>query len=213
MPQLSGIYDSFSVQPVARIKQNLAIWTLGQWAYYRIEYQEGIPPGPASTVDMVAVAGLATLAAAGTIVKQIVPALQLNKNEFMHLRWEPLDNVEGVLWELGGQARLNTRRIQCRVDRNTWLRDPAYATTTFWILGIERDMNLEVRNPMAMATPFARFIFWGWRYILSELKPQNMSSDPRIAGQEMLALQHGDLAMVEKKIGPVTWLPAEGRQS
>lgn len=207
MPQLSGIYDSAWVQPVARIKENLSIWSLKKWNHYIIDFLEPIPPSSQSTVEMVTASGATSLAAGGTIAKQVAAILQLNELEFTHLRWEPLDNVEGVLWELAGQARFSTRSFHARVNRNTRLWDPHLVTTTFWVLGINRDMNLEVRNPMLYATPVARFRFWGYRYILV---PWNFSG---LLFDEQRKLEQGDLETVRTRIGVTTWLPAEGRAS
>lgn len=207
MPVLSGIYDSDYIQPVAKVKENLSIMTLGNYSHYIIEYLEPLPPGPASVADMVAIAGATGLAANATINKRIVPILQLNDLEFAHLRWEPLDNVEGVLWELSGQARFNSRNIHSRVDRNSRRYDPSLSLTTFWVLGLNRDMNLECRNPMGYAIPAARFQFFGYRYILKEIDLSGLSSDVKIK------MKAGDIATVRASIGTTTWLPAEGRQS
>lgn len=209
MPTLSGIYDSAWIQPIAKIRENLSILTLGKWTHYWIDYEEPIPPGPASTVEMVTFSGATSLAAGGTITKRIVPILQLNDSEFMHLRWEPLDNVEGVLWEQGGQARFQIRNVHSRVDRNTRSRDPHLTTTTFWVMGLQRDMNLEVRNPMSYATPVARFLFWGWRYLIRPWQWE--ARGVSIEDQNLLGL--GDLETVKKYLGQTTWLPAEGKQS
>ena len=207
MPTLSGIYDSAAIQPVARFKDNLSILSLGKWAHYRINYVEPIPPGPASTVEMVTATLNTAIAAGATIAKSIVAILQLNDMELAHLRWEPLDNVEGVLWELSGQARFNTRNIHARVDIQTKLRDPYLVTTTFFVMGLQRDMNLEVRNPMAYPTSVARFRFWGFRYLLSPLRFKGITP----ADEE--ALSNGDPDVVKRYLGATTWLPAEGKQS
>lgn len=207
MGELSGIYDSAFIQPVAKVKENLSIFTLNAWAHYRIEFEEPVPPTPASIVNMVTLpgSGITTLAAGGTINKLAVAALQLSNLELAHFRWEPLDNVEGVLWEKSGLLRFNTRGITARVDRNTRQWDPTLSTTTFWILGLNRDMNLEARNPMQRATPAARFIFWGFRYILSSL------DNPAWTDIQRKLLAQGDLATVKLLCGPTTWLPAEGQ--
>ena len=219
MPSLSGIYDSYLIQPVAKVKENLSILTGGHYQHYRIEYLEPMPPGPASIVDMVLQAGQTTLAGGGVITKRVVTILQLNDLEFLHLRWEPLDNVEGVLWELAGQARFNSANIQARVDINTKNRDPYLATTTFWVLGQNRDMNLEARNPMARATPTARFMFWGYRHILSMYDLSAVAVDAlskrKVVGktqdQIINDLKQGDHELVKLLIGNTTWLPTEGR--
>ena len=204
MAEVRSIYDGEELSPIAKIKQNLAIWTTGQWAYYMIDYQEPIPASPASIVDVVLAAGAVVIAANGTVAKQIITALQLNSAEMLHARWEPLDPVEGVLWELAGQQRLATKNITSRVDMFTRLWDPNLSTTTFFVLGKNRDMNLEARNPLAVPQPTARFQFFGHRYVLAEMN---------IKGMDEAKLKVGDPDYVARTIGPVTWLPAEGRIS
>ncbi|MDD5539704.1 MAG: hypothetical protein PHG61_03330 [Candidatus Marinimicrobia bacterium] len=208
MPLLSGIYDSNRIQPIVKIKQNLSIWTLGKWQHYVCLYQNAIVPGPASTVEMVSISGATAIAANGTIQKQLVQTLQLNDYEFLHVRFEPLDNVEGLIWELAGQQVNGSRRIHSRVDRYTKYWDPTFASTTFFILGLNRDMNLEVRNPMGYALYQARFIFWGNRMILEPHPAYN-----GINTAERKNLEMGDIATVRNLIGDTTWVPAEGRSS
>src|SRR3990167_8955763 len=102
MPLTIGPNDAYAVQPVAKIKQNLSIWVQSKWQHFRIEYSEGIPPGPVQVIDMVANAGLTALAAGGTIPKQGINFLLTSTNELLQLRWEPLDDVTGILWEQPG---------------------------------------------------------------------------------------------------------------
>lgn len=203
----SGVFDCDPIQPLVKAKENLAILFRNAYKYFRVEYIEGVPPGSQSTVDMVAIAAAGNLAANGTITKRVVPALQLNEGEMLHLRWEPLDNVEGILWEPAGTSKMQTRIIQSRVNMLTKNWDPWLATTTFWILGNQLDMNLEVRNPMAVAIPMARFIFWGWRYLLTEIIPKGLP--PEIMDQ----LLKGDPEAVRKAIGVCTWISAEAKSS
>lgn len=170
MGLLSGIYDSAPIQPVAKIKENLSIWSRGKWAHFKIEYIEPIPRSSPTVVEMVTASGATTIGIYGTIAKQVVTILQLNELEFLHLRWEPLDDMEGVLWHLASMAKFATRSVHARVTPFTALSDPNLATTTFFILGKDRDMNLEVRNPNPVALPQARFVFFGYRYMLEPLE-------------------------------------------
>lgn len=169
MPMISGIYDGGVIAPVAKIKENLSIWTVGQWSHYQIEYIEGLPWSSPMTVEMVTASGATTIAANGTIAKQVVAILQLADHELMHLRWQPIDDMEGVLWEQSSQGRFVARAVHARVDLLTAVRDPYLATTTFFILGRNRDMNLEVRNPAPVARALARFAFFGYRYVLKPI--------------------------------------------
>ncbi len=169
MALLSGIYDSGPIAPVAKIKENLSLWTVGKWAHYQIANMEPMPSSSPMIVEMVTASGATTIAANGTVTKRIVAILQPRELELLHLRWEPLDDVEGVLWEQAGTGRFVARQVHARVTRFTAFRDPYLSTTTFFILGMQRDMNLEVRNPNPVALPLARFVFFGFRYKLTIL--------------------------------------------
>ncbi len=191
MPMMSGIYDGGVIAPVAKIQENLSIFTVGHYVHYKIKYIEPMPWSSQMVVEAVVASGATTLAANGTIAQQLVNILLLNDNNLLQLRWQPLDDVEGILWEQGGTARYVTRGVHSRVDLATVTRDPYLATTTFFILGKDRDMNLEVRNPRAVAQAVARFVFFGYRYVLKPL------DDITARGIEEMRI-------------PSTWLPAEG---
>jgi len=188
MSEVANIYDNGPISIIARIRENVAIWTEGQWQPYRIEFAEGIPPSRPMTVDLVQIAGLLNIPANGTITPQMLAILQPANNELLHLRFKPIDDVEGLLWEQTSMTRWNPKGVRARVDLFTDAFDPYLASTTFFIIGSlgNKDMNLEVRNPNAIALPQARFAFWGYRYTLSAL-----SSIP----------------------ANCVYLPAEGRQS
>lgn len=183
MPLLSGIYDTGPITPIAKIKENLSIWTVGKWAHYNIRNLEPLPRSSPMIAEMVTLSGATTILANGAIAKRLVAILRPRELEFLHLRWEPIDDVEGVLWEQAGTARFVTASVHARVTRFTAARDPYLSTTTFWILGRQRDMNLEVRNPNPVALPLARFIFFGYRYMLT---------------------------LLDREPSVTTWLPAEG---
>ena len=93
------------------------------------------------------------------------------------------------------------------MDSNTRQWDRHLSTTTFWVLGLNRDMNLEVRNRTAFAQPIARFIFMGYRMLL---KAYDLSA---LTTNEKRAMTRGDKEVVAKIIGPTTWVQAEGRQA
>lgn len=172
MSEVANLYDNGPISPVAKIKENLSIWTGGAWSHYQIEFIEPMPRSRPMTVEMVTATGNVVIAANGLIAKSIVAILQLADTEFFHLRWEPIDDVEGVLWELASLGRFASRAVHARVTRFTSVRDPFLATTTFWVMGQQRDMQLEVQNPNPVALPQARFVFFGYRYILSSLKAE-----------------------------------------
>ena len=204
-PQLSGIYDAAFMQPVCRIKENLSILTQGRWAHYRADFIEPLPPSSPLIVETITASGATVLAALGTIARRVVAILQVNDLEFLQLRGEPLDYVEGIITEIS-QGRFQTRNVQARLSPMTRQWDPDLVTTSFWVMGFQRDMQLEVRNLLNYATPHARFLFFGYRFLLKpweEIKTFNQTQKDKLA--------EGDLATVKELIGQTTWLPAEGR--
>ena len=50
MPMISGIYDSGPISPIVKIKENLSIWTSGQWSHYQVEFIEPMPENSQSSV-------------------------------------------------------------------------------------------------------------------------------------------------------------------
>ena len=221
MSELSGIYDAGPITPVCRIKENLAIWTTNIWDYYKVDFIEGIPRSSQTVVEMITASGRTNLAANAPIPKIGLAPLLLNEGEFLHLRFEPLDDVEGILWEQPSQGRLATRAIQARVSLYSWQMDPDSAATTFFILGRDRLMNLEVRNPNAVMIFVARFVFWGYRYLVEHISVSDkvraylQRVEPEAAETRvetlLTSLKVGDEQIAKAVLGPTTWLPAEGK--
>ncbi len=222
MPQISGIYDSYAVQPDCKIGENIGIFSLGAWEYYQVNFIEGIPAGPASTIDMVLQTGNTFIGANAALVKAIAPMLQMYDNEFMKVRFEPLDNIEVRIWELSGQAKNMTRQLQSRTDRNSRWYDPYAALGTFWVLGFNRDVNIEVLNPLAYQQSTARVIVWGVRYLLNPVISiddilDNMIRDKKLSPTQksgyLSKMRAGDPATIKEVLGPVTMIPAQGKQA
>lgn len=222
MPQISGIYDSYAVQPDCKIGENIGIFSLGKWSYHQVNFIEGIPAGPASTIDMVLQTGNTFIGANAALVKAIAPMLQMYDNEFMKVRFEPLDNIEVRIWELSGQAKNTARQLQSRSDRNSRWYDPYAALGTFWVLGFNRDVNIEVLNPLGYIQPTARVIIWGIRYLLNPVINIDDILDDMVKAHRLRPEQKsgylskmntGDPATIKEVLGPVTMIPAEGKQA
>lgn len=211
MSEIGNIYDNGPISPIARIKDNISVYTAKQWLHYNIIYLEPMPRSSPLRVEMVALSGAVVIAGNGTIGKRLLPIMQMVDEEMVHMRFEPLDDVEGVLWEQSGTGKFNVRNVHAHVDMQTGLRDPYLASTTFFVVGYQRDMNLEVRNPNPIALYQARFQFWGYRYGIELIVP-NLNSIPEAKRPEIIQqLALGNKETVAKYIGPTTWLPAEGR--
>ena len=190
--EVANIYDSGPISPIAKVGENIAVWRDNAYVPYKIQWYEGIPQSSPFVVDMVAISGATNIPAGGQTQKSITVTLQMYPDELLHLRWEPIDDVEGLLWELNNQARYATKGAQGRTSPFTWRRDPWLSTTTFWILGQNRDPSIGAFNPWAIAQPTARFAFWGYRYILTE----SSTADKALFASGKLN---------------VTYLPAQGR--
>jgi len=161
------IYDPYSphpISPIALVGQNLGVYTEHNVEFFKIDFIEGLPPGSQTLIDLGPCAAGAQLNAA------ILTNLQLRENDFIHLRWKVLDDFEATLWLVSGIPRFNIRQITQRITLFTPQNDPYLNTTTFFVLGPNKDPFLQVNNPNpAYALTQTRAIFWGFKYILKPL--------------------------------------------
>lgn len=180
MSEISGIYDNGPISPIAKIHQDLGILTEGSYRYFHINYMEGLPRSRPLIIDMVALNNAANIPAYSPLNAQVVRALQPGGNdkmkELLHLRWEPLDDVEGNLFELNNQGRFSAQGVFASVTRFSRDQDPWLAATTFFVLGINKDATIQAYNPNGVALPRARFVFWGYRLLVTPL-----SGEPPVA--------------------------------
>jgi len=215
---VANIYDNGPMTLIARIKDTLSILSAKKWGHYQISYAEPWPRSSPLVIEMVAASGATTIPANGQITKQLVPLLQVADGEMLQIRFEPKDDVEGVIWELSGTGRFNSHNRHARVSMTSDIRDPYLAGSTVFIMGFQRDLNLEVQNPNPVALNQARFQFMGYRYVLEEITP-DLSGITKAGGapdtvkqaEIKVLLANGDKAAVAQFIGPTTWVPAEGR--
>ncbi|MCK9602734.1 MAG: hypothetical protein M0R06_27040 [Sphaerochaeta sp.] len=187
MSEVANIYDNGPISPVAKIHENLGILTEGQYQYFTISFIEGVPRSRPMMFDLVALNGAANIGAYTQLNSQLIlaiqPAGQDRKKELLHLRWEPVDDVEGQLFELAGHARYTPRGAQAVVTRFSRAADPWLAATTFFVLGQNKDAQIGAFNPNGVALPRARFVAWGYRYIVEPLanKPLMSTDLPAMA--------------------------------
>ena len=207
-----GIYAPGPIKPVVDINENLAIWSEKRWKYGRAVFIEGMPYSSPMIVDVVAQAGATVLAAGANTTKQLAPIIQINQGEMLHLRFKPLENVEGQLFETAADGRWTSRAVTARITKESGIHDPYWAASTFWIYGFNRDINIQVFNRMGYAVPQARFAFWGYRYVVEEITPnfERLGGDRAAIGQAQKDLNRGDPVAIKAFIGHVTMIPAEG---
>ncbi|GAJ23209.1 unnamed protein product, partial [marine sediment metagenome] len=124
MSEVANIFDNGPISLIARIKDNISVYTVKKWAHYQVVYAEPWPRSSPLRVEMVAAAAVTTIAANGTIAKRLVPILQVTEGEMLHVRFEPLDDVEGVVWQQAGTGKFVSHSTHARVSMTTCLRDP-----------------------------------------------------------------------------------------
>lgn len=172
MSEIGNLYDNGPISPICQIDEKLTIWTENNWYPFNVDYIEGIPRSRPMTIDIVALNNAPNIGANAALNAQFVLAIQpsgdVKHKELLHLRWEPLDDVEGMLFELA-PARYNPRGAQATVTVFTALRDPYLASVTFFVIGPTKDARIGAFNPNPVALPRARFVFWGFRYVLAPL--------------------------------------------
>jgi hypothetical protein len=180
MSEVANIYDNGPISPIAKIGENIGALTEGSYHYFNIDYIEGLPRSRPLMVDLVALNNAANIGAYTLLNAQLVLAIRPGgndtKREFLHLRWEPIDDVEGFLFETANQGRFSAQGGQASVTPFSKDMDPYLAGTTFFVIGVNKDAQIAAYNPNAVALLRARFVFWGYRYLVIPL-----SSKPQVA--------------------------------
>jgi len=173
----TDIYGAGPIEPVARIKDWVEVWSQGAWTRYQVEYIEPLPRSQQLVQDFGAVA------ANGSVVTTLVNNLRLDDNHLLQVRFAPLDDVECALWLQSGQARYYIKFVQDRVSLYTGILDPYWATTQFFILGKDRDPYIQVFRRGDYAATVSRVAFWGFRYILTGKQAPNGAPAIRIPAE------------------------------
>ncbi|MDD5547099.1 MAG: hypothetical protein PHO67_08115 [Candidatus Omnitrophica bacterium] len=111
---------------------------------------------------------LAALANSGD-VRLINLDQQTTPPGMIQLRCFPLDDIQ-VEVKLGrAESRFTAANISARVDRFTEISDPCLHTTEIVILQ-DNSIWVNCTNPTAYATAMSRIAFFGYRYMLEDMK-------------------------------------------
>lgn len=182
-------------------KQNLAVWSMGRWHYYNVDYTEPMPLSTQSIVDF----GAQTAGARDALTELTV--FDVDEHQLLQLRFFPLDDVEARLWLTRSQGKFTARGLHAEVSLMTRGVDPYFETTEFNILGRDRNAFFEVRNVGDYTLAQGRLQFWGHKYILRPL--QNIVEKLDATGVIRPYVQEG------QSLVPLhtSYTSAEGRQS
>lgn len=176
MSVVGNIYDTEPIAPIAQIEENLTIWTEQKWKWFKVNFIEPIPRSTPYVFNF-CTAAAPVIAANTTVQRQVLAILQMQQDELFHIRFCPIDDVECRIFELAAAARFSTRGGHARVSLFTQLFDPYLASTTFFVIGGEnKDAQVECINTQPVAIGAARVAFWGYRYLVEELKSKPSAS-------------------------------------
>ena len=149
-------------KPIAKMGENLLVWSQGNWHGYTIAYHERLPLASPSIVDFGAVA------ASGTVNSSLVNSLQLASGYLIQMWMKPLDDLEIVLWLQRGTQKFQIRDTGFRVSLLSGIDDPQWLSTEFAAIGTIHDPYIEIRNPSAYALVTSLVAFWGNKYLVTK---------------------------------------------
>jgi hypothetical protein len=147
-------------EPVALIGHNVCVRYENEAMYRKVIWFEGIAPFQFLNLGAIA-AGVATAR---------VPAnnLQVWRNEFLQLRWYPLDNAQIRLYLPNADGRMSLKNMSVPVDPTIITRDPDLHFTEIFIWE-DRNPSFEGINYTAVALAQCRLVGQGFRYVTESL--------------------------------------------
>jgi len=171
--EVANIYDNGPISPIAKIHENIGVLTEGSYQYFNLDYMEGLPRSRPLMIDFVALTVSANIPPYTSLTARAVQALNPGgsdkQKEFLHFRFEPIDDVEGNLFELNNMGRFSALGVFASVTKFSRDTDPWLAATTFFTIGVNKEATISAYNPNAVALLRARFVFWGYRYLVTPI--------------------------------------------
>ncbi len=155
------------IEPVALIGHNVCVKYANDNHYRRVIWFEGVTPF--QFLDIGAIA-------AGTVSARTAALnLQAWRNEFLQIRWYPIDTVQVRLFLPNADGRMNLRNLQVPVDPTIVTRDPCGHLTEFFVWE-DRNPAFEAINYTALAIAQSRLIGQGYRFITEELDAKTIAA-------------------------------------
>lgn len=148
------------MDPVALIGQNICVKYANSNHFRRVIWFEPIPPF--QFLDIGAVA------ANGTSARTPAQNLQTWDNEFLQIRWYPIDRAQIRLFLPNADGRGNLRNTQVPIDPTIVDRDPCLHLTEIFIWE-DRNPSFEAINYSAYALTQCRLIGMGYRFVTEAL--------------------------------------------
>lgn len=176
------------ITPVALPGHNVAIWTGVVWVAYKVVFMEPFPRSNPLVFDSGAVgAGLTANA-----LQLILLEMSDSPSEMAQLRFFPLDDIRVRLTRGQSGTRFKSQSITTLVDKFTKMDDPCGHTTEFVVLTTDEPF-IQVANPTGYALAISRVAFFGFRFIMDDLKVKHERAD-----------------QIEARVSPITFVAAGG---
>jgi len=162
LPQLYP-YKAGAIEPVVLPGETVGVWVNKWFTFYEVVYIEGVPRSDPLEFDFGAIA------AGG--VTAVTPLLltEMPDNEFAQLRAAVIDDFTVILYQGRADQRHKLRNRVATYTPFTALFDPDGHTGEFYVFEEQHAFG-QATNQTAYAMTTARMVFWGFRYVLEQLK-------------------------------------------
>lgn len=155
------------MEPVALVEQNVCVLYSNTRHYRKVKWMEQIPPFQFLNIGAVA----------ANAVSPRTQALNLQAwdNEFLQIRWFPLDHAQIRLFLPNASGRSSLRNIQVPYDPNIVYRDPCLHLTEMYIWE-DRNPAFEAINYGAYGLTQCRLIGMGYRFVTEALTKETIEA-------------------------------------
>ena len=160
------LYYPGPIAPVAKVGQNMGVWTNNTYRFFRILFIEGLPGSPQLVQDIGAVN------ANSVSTETRITVVDAPEGSIVHCRCAPLDDIEFEVSEIKASKRFVANSQIARVSLFNAAFDPYWALTTMFVLGNMQSIYVTAYNNTDYNEAKSRLKFWGLRYTIDRLDPQ-----------------------------------------
>ena len=153
-------YKAGPIEPAALPGDNFLVMFNGKYSLYKVAAVEQLPPSPATTVNVGAIA-------AGASINNYDPSASLNmpNGTVAQLRFLLLDDALVTVKQGAGAVRFATKSSQAQIGPFAKLVHPDDALTEIaWFE--DQFPTFQVQNITNYALALCRLVFYGWRFLL-----------------------------------------------
>lgn len=151
--------------PICKIKENIGVLTGDGEKYFKVIYREQLPASEDLIVDFGAIAD------DGVDADNEITDIEMNSGELGQYRFEPLDPIKVEVKQPMAASRFSIKNTVVRVSQRSVINNPTLSDTEFYVF--ENDnVYMTATNNSGAALTKSRVQFYGYRYILEELKKE-----------------------------------------